>query len=562
MSAEAVNFVPLAIISAVAFAAPIVRRRLLPIVPVAVLEIVAGILLGRSGLQVIHVAPAVHLLALFGFAYLMFLSGLEVDLRLFTATGGETGGRISRVVRNPFYASVLLCGLTLLSALAFAFYMTHLGWAKDPWLMTLILSTTSLGVVVPTLKERYLTETPIGQTILLTAALKDFVTILLIAVYATLVSTGLSLKITSVLFLVIGFVLALRASAALQRTPFLRRLFDELGDVVSQLHVRGSLLLLFIFAAFAELLGVEVILGAFVAGVVVSSVSQERGSEIRMKLDTIGYGFVLSFFFVDVGANFNLAALRSSPEMIVAMMVLLVGCYAVKVLPALVLLIAYPWRKAIGAGVLLSARLSFILAVAAVALNLGIIGEAMQSAIVLIVVATCSTAPVMFNWLVPSHAEAVATLGFQKRGVPGETNREADLMALIPVREALTHRLLWVPEEMTVAEFLRRSTEEQHEWFPVLNQAGQLNGVVTAQDVQEALGNGDMHAKVGDLATTELVTVTPNETLRDVLVRFHVRDLGHLPVVDPENPKKLVGIISRLHVIRAYNRALIEKHLR
>src|SRR3989304_5879193 len=93
-------------------------------------------------------------------------------------------------------------------------------------------------------------------------------------------------------------------------------------------------------------------------------------------------------FSIHGGFYLNLAALRSSPEMIVAMMVLVVGCYAVKVLPALVLLIAYPWRKAIGAGVLLSARLSFILAVAAVALNLGIIGEAMQSAIVLIVVAT------------------------------------------------------------------------------------------------------------------------------------------------------------------------------
>ncbi|MGH7478942.1 MAG: cation:proton antiporter [Candidatus Methylomirabilales bacterium] len=402
MSAETTYFVPLLGISAVAFAAPIMRRRLLTIVPVAVIEIVTGILLGRSGLQVIQVTPEVRFLALFGFAYLMFLSGLEVDLRLFTATAGQTEGRVRRVVSHPFYASIVLCGLTLLSALAFAFYMTRLGLSKDPWLMTLILSTTSLGVVVPTLKERYLTDTPIGQTILLTAAVKDFVTILLIAVYATLVSTGLSLKITSVLFLVIAFVVALRASTVLQRIPFLHRLFEDLADVVSQLHVRGSLLLLFIFAAFAELLGVEVILGAFVAGVVVSSLSQERGSEIRTKLDTIGYGFVLSFFFVAVGANFNLAALRSSPEMLTAMVVLLVGCYAVKVLPTLVLLVAYPWRNAVGAGVLLSARLSFILAVAAVALNLGIIGEAMQSAIVLIVITTCSTAPVIFNWLVPS----------------------------------------------------------------------------------------------------------------------------------------------------------------
>jgi CIC family chloride channel protein len=135
-------------------------------------------------------------------------------------------------------------------------------------------------------------------------------------------------------------------------------------------------------------------------------------------------------------------------------------------------------------------------------------------------------------------------------------------MASIRVGDALTHRLLWVPEAMTVEGFLQKSAEEQHEWFPVLNRAGELSGVITAQDIQKALGNGDLHAKVGDLATRDLVTVTPDHTLHDVLVRFHVRDLGHLPVVDPENPKKLVGIVSRLHVIRAYNRALIEKHLR
>jgi CIC family chloride channel protein len=75
------------------------------------------------------------------------------------------------------------------------------------------------------------------------------------------------------------------------------------------------------------------------------------------------------------------------------------------------------------------------------------------------------------------------------------------------------------------------------------------------------LGNGDLHAKVGDLATKDVVTVTPNNSLHDVLVRFHVRDLGHLPVVDPNNPKKLLGIISRAHIIRAYNRALVDKHL-
>jgi CIC family chloride channel protein len=159
------------------------------------------------------------------------------------------------------------------------------------------------------------------------------------------------------------------------------------------------------------------------------------------------------------------------------------------------------------------------------------------------------------------NKETIYTLKLKRRGITFRAGRDVDVMASIPVREALTHRLLWVPEEMTVEEFLRKLTEEQHEWFPVLNQAGELTGVVTAQDVQKALDNGDLQAKVGELATKALVTVTPDNTLQDVLIRFHVRDLGHLPVVDPNDPKKLVGIISRAHVVRAYNQALISKYL-
>lgn len=158
------------------------------------------------------------------------------------------------------------------------------------------------------------------------------------------------------------------------------------------------------------------------------------------------------------------------------------------------------------------------------------------------------------------NEETIYTLKLQRRGIRFRAGRDLDVMASVPVGKALTHRLLWVPEEMTIEGFRERSAKEHHEWFPVLNKSGELTGVVTAQDVQKALDNGDLLATVGELATKDLVTVTPYHTLQDVLVRFHVRDLGHLPVVDPDNPRKLVGIISRLHVIRAYNRALTDKH--
>ncbi len=159
------------------------------------------------------------------------------------------------------------------------------------------------------------------------------------------------------------------------------------------------------------------------------------------------------------------------------------------------------------------------------------------------------------------NPESIYTLKVVSQGIRFRAGRDVDVMAATRVREAMTHRILWVPEEMTVEGFIQRAAEEHHEWFPVLNQAGELTGVVTAQDVQRALGDGEMDVKVGELATKDLVTVTPSDSLHDVLVRFHVRDLGHLPVVDPNNPKKLLGVISRAHVVRAYNRALVDKHL-
>ena len=127
------------------------------------------------------------------------------------------------------------------------------------------------------------------------------------------------------------------------------------------------------------------------------------------------------------------------------------------------------------------------------------------------------------------YDETIYTLKVVSRGIRFRAGRDIDIMAATPVREAMTHRLLWVPEELTVEGFIQRSAEEQHEWFPVLNQDGDLTGVVTAQDVQKALGNGDLQAKVGELSTKDLVTVTPHNSLHDVLACPHHSSLQSRP---------------------------------
>lgn len=159
-------------------------------------------------------------------------------------------------------------------------------------------------------------------------------------------------------------------------------------------------------------------------------------------------------------------------------------------------------------------------------------------------------------------ADSIYTLKLKRQGIEYGTAPEGDLMAEIPVQEALTHAMVSIPQEATVRELLRLVATTHHEWFPVLDGHEELVGVVTYRDVTKAVDEGRLEDRIRGLATRDVLCAFPNESLREVLIKFHVRDLGHLPVVDAANPTRLIGIISRRHVIRAYNRALARRGVR
>ncbi len=156
-------------------------------------------------------------------------------------------------------------------------------------------------------------------------------------------------------------------------------------------------------------------------------------------------------------------------------------------------------------------------------------------------------------------AESIYTLKLRRQGIAYGAGPEGDLMAEIPVREALTHHSLSIGQEATLRELLRLIAKTGHEWFPVLDSREELIGVVTYGDVTKGVDEGRLDDRVLQYATRNAVCAFSDESLREVLIKFHERDLGHLPVVDPASPKRLIGIISRRHVIRAYNRALARR---
>ena len=204
------------------------------------------------------------------------------------------------------------------------FLLTRLGLVHNPWLIALILSTVSVGVVLPMLKEKQLVTTEYGQTILVTALLLDFGTMILLTVLVTMVLGGKleELGLIGLLFVAVALVYA--GGRRYRRSPLMK----ELAHATSQIGVRGAFMLIFVLAFLSESLGVEVILGAFLAGAIVSLIAQSDETSLHLKLDAIGFGFLVPIFFIMVGVEFDLAALLARPEAVVLALAVLVAAYA------------------------------------------------------------------------------------------------------------------------------------------------------------------------------------------------------------------------------------------
>jgi len=387
------RFIPLLLVVLLAFLVPLLLARFKRI-PVVVGEILAGILIGPSVLGLVHTEePTLDLLAEIGFAFLMFLSGLEIDFSILFAA--------SRPGQDLKKSPILLAGLSFALAVLFAagigFWLTGAGFVKDPWMMTLILSTTSLGIVVPVLKEKKMSSSNLGQTILLSALFADFLTMFLITVYIAVRSTGLSLNILLITLLFVPVVLLYQLGQKQLRRPIVRRLMEELADATSQIKVRGAFALMIAFVVLAELIGAELILGAFLGGVLASLISEPNDEKIRYKLDAIGFGFFVPLFFVYVGVQFDLQAFLTNRDAWVLLPILLVAAFAIKIVSSLVFRFAYSWKETLSSGMLLSARLSLIIAASAIGVRFGAITESTNAAIILIAALTATFAPLGFN---------------------------------------------------------------------------------------------------------------------------------------------------------------------
>src|SRR3954467_7143118 len=365
------SFTNLLIVVAMGFAAPL-GLGLFPRVqlPSVVLEILAGIVIGPSVLGIAEVDQTVQVMALLGLGFVLFLAGLEIEFETLR-------GPVLKLSAAGFALSF---GIALLVALG----LDAAGLVETPLLVAIILCATSLGVVVPVLKDAGEISSTFGQLIIAAASIADFGAIILLSVFFSGEGgTGSTLLLLGALFALAATVFV--AVKGAERSRRLREDLVRLQDTTAQIRIRASLVLLVGFAALAESLGLEVILGAFIAGAIVSLVDRDQAMthpEFRRKLEAVGFGFFIPAFFVTSGVRFDLDALTASASSVIMGPIFLAALLTAPGFPAILYRRAIDSRHAAIAGMLQATSLPFIVAATAIGMDLHLIDAAGSAALI------------------------------------------------------------------------------------------------------------------------------------------------------------------------------------
>ncbi|MCQ6280949.1 monovalent cation:proton antiporter family protein [Bacillus sp. EB600] len=387
------SVISLLIVVTAAFVTPIILHRLkLAFIPVVVAEILMGLIIGKSGFDVVRDDTWLGTLSTLGFIFLMFLSGLEIDFTVFSNNKKGRPLPNSKKEPNSFLASGFIFAGIFVISLGLSVLFVWAGFIQNAFLMTMIISTISLGVVVPTIKEAHISKTVIGQIILLTAVIADLVTMILLAVFVSIQESG---KGNTWLLLVLfaGGVCLYFIARGFKNRAYI----EALSTSTVQIGTRGVFTLIIVLVGLSEKVGAENILGAFLAGVLVSLLSPNQ--ELLHKLDSFGYGFLIPIFFVMVGVNLNLWVLLSDPKLVLLIPLLLLALFISKLVPVYLLKIWYDTKTVVASGFLLTSTLSLVIAAATIGERMKIITSKMSGTLILVAVITSIFSPIVFKKL-------------------------------------------------------------------------------------------------------------------------------------------------------------------
>src|SRR6201996_913032 len=405
------NFTSLLIIGAVAVLMPLLLGRFPAVkVPAVVLEIVGGVLVGPTVLGWVLLNAPVRVVSDLGLGFLLFMAGFEIDLRRVNRRALALAGR-------AFVVSVVLALLA-----GYALQLTD--QITDGLLIGISLMATSLGILVPILKDAQHTDSPFGELVLAAGSLAELAPLVLVSVLFSASSKNPATE----LGLLAGFIaltaVVVMAAGWIRRWGRLRLVVERLANTSSQLRVRLAITFSLAFAVVAEHFGLGQIPGAFLAGIIVRRTGQSPAAHemLKGKLEAIGFGFLIPVFFVATGVGLNMDALFGSTRAEILVPVILVALLLVRGVPAVLYVRTLGWPAALAAGLLQATSLTFIVGTTIVGIHHGHLKPPPASALVVaVVLPVLFYPPLAIQLLKPRAGEETAQPPGGKGALPAES---------------------------------------------------------------------------------------------------------------------------------------------
>jgi Kef-type K+ transport system membrane component KefB len=359
-------------VAAVAFAAPfalglVPRLRL----PAVVLEIVLGIVIGPSVLGWATADEPVTIMSLIGLSFLLLIAGLEVDY-------DRLRGRLLEVAGLGFVVSFAL-------GLLAGFSLDAAGVVGSPLLIAIMLSATGLGIVIAVLKDAGAVGSPFGQLVIAGSSIAEVGTIILLTLFFSGESTSVAVRLVLFGLFALFCVVVVVAVLGLERSTGVTQALVRLQDTTAQIRVRGAFLLLAVFVVLAERFGLEAILGAFLAGAILKRVDRDQAMthpQFRQKLEVVGFGVFIPFFFVTSGIRYDAGALFSSGSTLARVPLFLAILLLVRGLPVLLYRPLVDSRKLAPSALLQATSVGFFVVASEIGQEMGLIGAANAAALI------------------------------------------------------------------------------------------------------------------------------------------------------------------------------------
>lgn len=362
-----------------AFFMPFTSRRLM--LPSSVGEIIFGMILGSVLTVNADQMQLVQYFSAFGFLVLMYLAGLELDFE-----------RFRTLPKRDLWLYVFMFLPVIIIASIFTFYL-NLHWA-----FILIFFTTGLGLVFPVLKDTQLVKTDLGQNILILAMIGEIMTLIGLTIVTLTYKYGFTaISLLHIMYIVIFFLviyLILRIMrVALWWNPGLQSLFLMVGNP-TETGIRANFVILFFFVALSALVQLELVVGAFIGGMMFALVFAGREAVLD-KLGGVGYGFFIPVFFISVGMRVSFSDFLQIKVIIFALIItgiLLLTRFA----GSLLLFFSSIGRSQIAlVATALSFPLTMLVAVSSICYDAGIISKMESSSVLL----AAMMSAIIYPWL-------------------------------------------------------------------------------------------------------------------------------------------------------------------